>query len=99
MKVKNKLQWSAVLAFAGLIAGVAILNKVKGRKVMISRRAMNARDFAMQRRLNTLAKSKTTNGLFFDPRLRRRFDEASGTSRYSRDFLSGRTMGAHLHVA
>lgn len=81
----NRLQWSAVFAFAGLIAAVFVLNKVKGRQVLKARRILSARRIAYQGRVNPIA--------------RRKWDEMSGKSRYSRDFLSGRTMGAHLHVA
>jgi enhancing lycopene biosynthesis protein 2 len=85
MKIKNKLQWSAVLAFAGLIAAVAVINRMKGKQVFRARRVLNARRRAYHGRVN--------------PFSRREWDRMSGTSRYSRDFLSGRTMGTHPHLA
>lgn len=85
VKVKNKLQWSAVAAFAGLIVIIMIVNKAKGRQVMKARKVLSARSWAHQKMVNPIARAQ--------------MDRLSGTTRYSRDFLSGRSMGAHPHIA
>jgi len=93
----------AIIVFGVMIAGIMGLNYAKGRRVLRARRLTA---YAAARHgvipIGTGTKGKRKRSVPLDnlnPAWRRQWDTMSGSSRFSRDMLQGRKLGAHLHQA
>ena len=85
----------AVIAFAAMIAILMIISKYKGRQVLRAR--------AMMAKRNNIAsparRAVPPRALAGTRAWRRRWDQISGSSQYSRGMTQGRKLGLHIHMS
>lgn len=92
----------AIITFGVMIAGIMALNYVKGRRALRARRlsAYAARHGVIPIGTGTKGKRKRSAPADnLNPAWRRQWDTMSGSSRFSKDMLQGRRLGAHVHQA
>ena len=90
------LPLSAVVAFFAMVALLMVIKKTTGRTYIgYQSRALTA----PRRRRRRVRKGRAVPAIASGSGWRRRWDQMSGSSTYSTDFLQGRKMGAHFTVA
>jgi hypothetical protein len=87
----------AVVAFAAMIAILMIVSKYKGKQVLRARAMMR-----QARRANIASPARRavpSRALAGTRAWRRRWDQISGSSQYSRGMTQGRKLGLHIHMS